>query len=93
MKNQRQIKIEEIDLMNLLIYSFRYAIGRQTYAVAQVAELIKEYKYFIPRFAMEQMTADIRLAIDTASAGMECDVAVWEDLYLFLSSEILHCQK
>jgi hypothetical protein len=39
----KKIKISQEDLINVMFYSFRYALGRNTYAVSDVVDVLTKY--------------------------------------------------
>lgn len=63
---------------DILFYAFRYALGRMTYAVSDVAnEIIRNAKE-IPRADRCNMINEITEALDSDGAGMELDRQNWE---------------
>lgn len=61
----------------LILYSFRYALGRRTYAVSEVADHIVQKWHILPEFYKEQIVKDIEQAIEHNLAGDECDINSW----------------
>lgn len=64
----------------ILFYAFRYALGRMTYAVSDVAELLIKYKNILTPLHKERIIKEIDEAIERNSAGMSCDVKEWEQV-------------
>ena len=65
-----------MDIKTLRLLSFRYALGRASYIVAEVVEeLITNWDDMHPY--QEQIQKDIQRAIDTDSAGMRMDAKEW----------------
>lgn len=61
----------------MLMYAFRYALGRQTYAVGNVADtLIANVDALRPDWR-EQIVRDIGEAIEEGRAGHAIDVERW----------------
>jgi hypothetical protein len=61
----------------MLMYAFRYALGRQTYAVGNVADtLIANVDALRPDWR-EQIVRDIGEAIEDGRAGHAIDVERW----------------
>lgn len=60
-----------------LMYAFRYALGRMSYAVADVAEALIDRKDFLRPDWREQIVRDIDEAIAEGRAGMDFDVQRW----------------
>lgn len=71
-------------LRSLLIYSFRYALGKKTYATYDVAEIIKQSHMILSSHDKLLLIDDIKRAISLGQAGMDYDIQVWEELKTFL---------
>lgn len=65
------------ELDTLLFLSFRYALGRKTYIVDQVADLLIKYRDKLHINSIRQIKTEIAYAIETNDAGMDCDVDSW----------------
>lgn len=65
------------DIKTLLVCSFRYALGRCTYASSEVPEIIKRHKEHLEPWIIDQFIRDIERAIKLNDAGDLCDVASW----------------
>ena len=74
--------VNQKDMETFLICSFRYALGRQTYIVSDIAEKLIEYKDVLPEFLVKQVHDDIEKAIDVNSAGADMDIEVWKKVML-----------
>lgn len=74
------IELTNSDLENLLLYSFRYALGRSTYAANDVADLINDYSFILSEQTKSKMVEEIEDAVLNKSAGTYCDVECWEKL-------------
>lgn len=61
-----------------LMYAFRYALGRMTYAVGSVADTLIAYRDELDPQWREQIVEDIERAIAGGHAGMDMDVRQWE---------------
>lgn len=75
------MNIENCELETLLVCSFRYALGRRSYIVSDVAYLILVYKDVLHQNTKELITDEIRLAISSGEAGMDCDIVEWLNVY------------
>lgn len=53
------IEISEVELEHFLIYSVRYALGRQTYAVSDVCEALSNHKKEIRHNYRQAIIKDI----------------------------------
>ncbi len=74
-------------LESLLVYSFRYALGRMTYAVNDVTMAIIQNKHVLHPHTKELIKKEIREAVENGEAGMECDVEEWSNVYAELTDE------
>lgn len=63
-----------------LLYSFRYALGRMTYAVGDVADQLIAYRDILQPDWRQQIVQDIHNAIENGAAGHECDVKRWREV-------------
>ena len=67
---------------DMVMYAFRYSLGRMTYAVGTVSDyLIDNWHRFKPH-TRKQMIEEIKEAIDKGRAGMECDINKWKAILL-----------
>jgi hypothetical protein len=60
-----------------LMYAFRYALGRMTYAVGDVADTLIANRDRLTADWREQIIRDIDQAIELGAAGHQCDVDRW----------------
>jgi len=65
---------------DILFYAFRYALGRKTGAVNQVASEIIKHWDIIPDIDKGMYKAEIRDAISRDSAGDLCDIQEWQKI-------------
>lgn len=72
------ISIQNDEFHDLMVCAFRYALGRRTYIVSTIAELIIKYKEKLDASAIEVITRDIKRAIQTNNYGMEMDKVEWQ---------------
>lgn len=67
---------------NIIIYAFRYALGRKTYSVEEVSNcLIENWSKFKPH-TKEQIINEITEAIKRNEAGMDIDINAWKRVLL-----------
>lgn len=59
------------ELDDLLFYSFRYALGRRTYVVSDVAQKLIHYSYALRDDTIECIKKEIKLALEKGQAGMD----------------------
>jgi len=65
------------DLADLLLCSFRYALGRRTYITSAMSEYLRTYWHCLPRYWQELVQREIREAIEGGCAGDACDEQSW----------------
>lgn len=68
------------DLSCIVFYAFRYALGRMTYAVHDVATFIMLNTHLLETKDMELMIEEITEAHEQDRLGMSCDVETWLNL-------------
>ena len=68
---------ETLDNNNILIFAFRYALGRMSTAPEIVTEELKKHWSNFPASTQAQIKREIQAAIDKDRAGMDCDVQTW----------------
>ena len=62
----------------ILVFAFRYALGRKTGAPGLVAGQLIEKWPRIARWSQEQIHSEIESAIRRGDAGDACDVETWK---------------
>ena len=67
---------------NIVVYAFRYALGRKTYAVGEVSDYLIENWHRFSKHTQSQIVEDIEKAIERGEAGMECDIQQWKRILL-----------
>ncbi len=73
------------DQNTVIFYAFRYALGRATYAVGDVIEIIETHLDIITQYNKHLMIKEIKQAIEYDRAGWDCDRKDWEELLEKLS--------
>ena len=68
------------DLALLLVYAFRYALGRRSSAPSDVAGMVLRYRHALEPWEVAQICEDATRAIHTNTAGDPCDVRTWQAL-------------
>ena len=64
------IRISQYELFGLLVWSLRYAVGRQTYVVQEVCDLLRKYHEVLTDDQRAQIASDILGALkDAGTAG------------------------
>lgn len=76
MTNDNMVPLRAIWLM----YGFRYALGRKTYCVGDVADALIEHRALLTDDWRHQIIEDIRNAIAEDMAGAPSDVRRWEEV-------------
>lgn len=80
MKRPLTITIDTREFETLLIQSFRYCLGRMTYAVSDCVEMLTLHWNLIQPGVQKQVQDDIKRAIETKSAGMGMDIVEWRKI-------------
>ena len=62
----------------ILVFSFRYALGRISTAPSIVAGVLINKWEELDQVTQDQIKHDIRTSIRLGDAGMECDVKTWQ---------------
>ena len=65
-------------LADLLISSFRYALGRRTYITSTVSGHLRTYWACLPLAWQELVQREIQEAIASGCAGDACDIQSWQ---------------
>lgn len=63
---------------DVLIYAFRYALGRSTYSTSTMSDLIAVNWPTLAKHDRELFQREIQEAIDMGYHGMEMDKQAWE---------------
>lgn len=71
---------------DILFWAFRYALGRMTYCVADVAEALIINAPHIQRRNRDQIIREINEAIMRNQAGMDMDVQRWREVIAALKT-------
>lgn len=69
----------------MIIFAFRYSIGRMTFAPTIVVDNVKNN---IDKITKEDMELMVREINEAKQLGMRCDVAVWTSFKEYLEKEI-----
>lgn len=64
----------------LIICSFRYALGRRSYVVSEICEIIKNKIGYLDYETVKLIYWEIQDAINAGNAGDQMDVVEWEKL-------------
>ncbi len=64
--------------VSMLLFAFRYALGRMSIAPSVVADEIVAVWDELPVGTKEQMKREITEAISCDRAGMQCDIDQWQ---------------
>ena len=82
MKNQiGNYKMYEVN-EEMIMYAFRYALGRKTYAVSTVTDYLIHFWHRFKLHTREQIVKEIEEAIEKNQAGMDCDIVRWKAVLL-----------
>ena len=76
-----EVKMFEVN-EEIIMYAFRYSLGRMTPAVSQVTDLLIENWHRLAAYTREQIVREIKEAINSNRAGMDCDIVRWRSVLL-----------
>lgn len=76
-EDKPELKLNRMDFRLLILSAFRYALGRMTYIVPVVANVIRESKDKLDSQAIDLIIQEIEDAEKRGGLGMECDIDVW----------------
>lgn len=65
---------------DLLVCSFRYALGRRTGMVSTIADYLKEDWNKLNGWQQKQIQSDISHSIEHGLAGDDCDIVTWKEI-------------
>lgn len=83
------MKIEE----DIVVFAFRYALGRMTYAVETVGQYIIDNVDKLHPETLRLLAKEIREAIDCGDAGADMDVETWERVCHAAQKELQRPEK
>lgn len=69
--------ISDKDKATLLICAFRYTLGRKTYMVQLIADLLLQNEAYLAPWMKKQIAEEIDEAIRMNDAGHQCDIDCW----------------
>jgi len=72
--------IPEEKQRELLIYAFRYTLGRSTYAPHTIVEILKLRWEVLSDADKRLFQREIREAIEHDNAGHDCDKKAWQSI-------------
>lgn len=76
-EDKPELKLNRMDFRLLILSAFRYALGRMTYIVPVVANVIGVSKDRLDSQAIDLIIQEIEDAEKRDGLGMECDIEVW----------------
>lgn len=88
-KKESHVGIPLNHLYSLLLYSARYALERHSYAVDEVAEMIKAYGRHLSKDQLEIILKDVNNIIEQrnkSQVNFECDIKTLKDLQEYLKT-------
>lgn len=74
------VTMQRPEAATLLVFAFRYALGRQSTAPSTVRDLLLTHRAALDPWQVVQIRDDIAHAVFGGYAGSQCDVDVWLDL-------------
>lgn len=91
----KDFKLDTDDLNDLIICAFRYALGRRTYIVHTISEIIKANFSALDSRTIDVMLQDIERQHEYEKVGIEkafgddCDRERWMEVEVLLNAEKL----
>jgi len=76
------------ELNDLVVYAFRYCIGRRTYAVHDINKIIRKYITLLNTNTLILIQKEINQALIQNNLGMDFDKTEWLDTYTIISNKI-----
>lgn len=73
-------EIDGSDFACMIICSVRYATGRMTYVVHEVADIVRKHMKDLRDDTLIILDRDIRRELERGNYGMECDLRIWNGL-------------
>ena len=77
----------DFEFSTLAFWAFRYALGRKTYCVSDVVDIVGKHVDKVDSQTREKMAHEIVVAINADKAGMGIDVDEWRKLLGILRHE------
>jgi len=77
-KPEIKFDFDDVDQDILLFCAFRYALGRRSYVVGTIVDIIIANWEHMPTSRREMFQRDIREAIETDRCGSKYDIERWE---------------
>lgn len=89
LQERRKLEVRPDEFYMMLMCSVRYALGRSTYVVQEVADLVKKYGPLLSLSQRSRLLADVREKLEQArvwsgAIGEEVDHRIWQNLVDFL---------
>ena len=75
-----QLDFKDVSQTILLFCAFRYALGRRTYVVGTISNIIKANWVHMHQIDREKYKLEIRGAIKDGLAGSKYDIKSWEQI-------------
>lgn len=79
--------MNNFDLNELIIFGARYVMGRKTYAVFAMVEIINRYLAELNNQTIDCLIRDIERAHDKNELGMDMDKSEWLKLLVLLKTK------
>lgn len=72
------MEFNNAEIQDLMVYAFRYALGRKTYVTIAMSDILMKYKDKLSQDSKDLICRDIQYAIDVNNYGMPMDKDIWE---------------
>lgn len=84
------VLLDRNEVEALLLYSVRYSLGRMSYAVSDVANMVKKYKKFLTDNTKSVILESIK---DQEHYGMDMDKETWMILKTVLEEDLANVKS
>lgn len=74
-----EIRGDRHDIKSMIMFAFRYAMGRKTFASNIITEIIVENLEIFSRNEIAQMITEIDFQERLGGLGDDCDILTWKD--------------
>jgi len=74
------MNLTDQEVKDILIFGFRYALGRMSTAPSIMVEVIQKNWFDFTDGQRHLIQREIKEAIEHNMAGMDCDIKTWEKL-------------
>ena len=82
------VKMDNQDINDFAVYAFRYCLGRQSYAIYTINQLIRKYLKHLSNETLNLFLKEITNAINDDNIGMNIDKQEWLQTFDIIKVEL-----